>query len=311
MRVLISGVAGFIGSHLAELLLGAGDEVVGVDSFLTGDRRNLGSIREHRGFSLLEHDVIEPLRVDGPVDRVYHLASPSSPVAYATHRVLTVKVNGQGTCNLMEMAMEKQARFLVASTAEVYGDPLVTPQREEHWGNVNPIGLNSVYEESKRFAEAVAMAYQRERGADTRIARIFNIYGPRMSVGDGRVITTFISQALANRPITVFGDGAQTRCFCYVSDLVTGLALTMEADFHEPINLGNPEQVTIGQLARDILALVPESTSQIVFEPGPAYDPRIRQPDILRARQILGWTPRVSRAEGLAETVRHYSPRNG
>jgi dTDP-glucose 4,6-dehydratase len=306
MRVLISGVAGFIGSHLADLLLSQGHTVVGVDSFITGNRRNIAHLKGNGQFSLIEHDVIEPLKVEGRIDQIYHLASPSSPVAYTTHRVLTMRVNSQGTCNLLDLAVEKGARFLVASTAEVYGDPVVTPQREDHWGNVNPVGLNSVYEESKRFSEACAMAYQREQGADTRIARIFNTYGPRMSVNDGRVITTFVCQALSNEPMTVYGDGTQARCFCYVSDMIMGLIKTMEGDFHEPINLGNPEEVGIVELAKEVLQLVPESRSKVVFQPAPVYDPRVRRPDISRAKQILGWAPKVARLEGLGKTVQYY-----
>ncbi|HEX2970809.1 MAG TPA: GDP-mannose 4,6-dehydratase [Tepidisphaeraceae bacterium] len=306
MRVLISGVAGLIGSHLADLLLSQGHSVVGVDNFITGSRRNIEHLKDNDQFSLIEQDVIEPVKIEGRIDQIYHLASPSSPVAYTTHRVQTMRVNSQGTCNLLELAVEKGARFLVASTAEVYGDPVATPQREEHWGNVNPIGLNSVYEESKRFSEACAMAYHRERQADTRIARIFNTYGPRMSVNDGRVITTFIYQTLSNEPLTVYGDGTQVRCFCYVSDMVAGLIKTMEGDFHEPINLGNPQEVAMVELAKEILHMVPESRSKIVFQPAPVYDPRVRRPDIARAKQILGWSPKVARVEGLAKTVQYY-----
>lgn len=306
MRILISGVAGFIGSHLAEHLLAQGYEVVGVDNFLTGHQRNIAHLLGQPRFQLIRHDVIEPLQIEGPIDRVYHLASPSSPRAYTAHRVLTMRVNSQGTCNLLDLAAEKGARFLVASTAEVYGDPQITPQREDYWGNVNPTGLNSVYEESKRFAECCAANYQREKGLDTRIARIFNTFGPRMSLDDGRVITSFITQALSDQPITVFGDGTQSRCFCFVLDLVEGLIRNMECDFHEPINLGNPDDVTILQLARDVLSLVPASRSKIVFRPAPSYDPRIRRPDISRARQILGWSPRVDRMEGLARTIEYF-----
>jgi dTDP-glucose 4,6-dehydratase len=306
MRILISGAAGFIGSHLADLLLEQGHEIIGLDNFITGDRRNLLHLIGNKRFTLIDHDVVRPVKIDGAIDRIYHLASPSSSVAYTNNRVATVKVNGQGTCNLLDLAVEKGARLLVASTAEVYGDPAVTPQREDYWGNVNPTGLNSVYEESKRFAEACAMAYQRERQADTRIARIFNTYGPRMSMNDGRVITTFITQAIKNESITVYGDGTQLRCFCYVSDMVLGLAAAMECDFHEPINLGNPEEVSMVQLARQIVALNPGSRSKITFEPGPSYDPRVRRPDIARARQILSWSPKVPLAEGLVKTVEYY-----
>jgi dTDP-glucose 4,6-dehydratase len=255
---------------------------------------------------LIEQDVCEPLRIEGGVDQVYHLASPASPVAYATQRVATMKVNSQGTWNLLELAVAKGARFLVASTSEIYGDPLQSPQREEYWGNVNSIGLRSMYEEAKRFAEACTMAYHRERGADTRIVRIFNSYGPRMSLNDGRVITNFVRQALSHEPMTVFGDGTQMRAICYVTDLVAGMMAAMEADFHEPINLGNPEEVSIVELAREILALVPESRSKVTFGPGEAYDPRVRKPDISRAKQILGWSPKVGRREGLGKVVGYF-----
>jgi dTDP-glucose 4,6-dehydratase len=306
MRILITGAAGFIGSHLADLLLSEGHDIVGVDNFISGSRRNIAHLNGESRFHFIQHDVIEPLKLDGLLDRIYHLASPSSPLAYTTHRVATMKVNGQGTCNLLDLAVEKGARFLVASTAEIYGDPAVTPQREDHWGNVNPIGLNSVYEESKRFAEACAMAYNRQMQADTRIVRIFNTYGPRMSINDGRVITNFISQALKGEPITILGDGTQTRCFCFVSDMARGIRLAMEADFHEPINLGSPEEVSMLQLARMILALTPGTASRLAFGPAPAYDPRIRKADISRARQILAWSPQVPLSEGLAKTVDHF-----
>lgn len=303
MRALISGVAGFIGSHLADLLLSQGQDVLGVDNFLTGDHRNIAHLNANPHFRLIQHDVIKPLAVDEDIDQIYHLASPSSPVAYTIHRVATLRVNSQGTCNLLDLAVQKQARFLVASAADIYGDPEITPQREDYCGHTNPIGLNSAYEESKRFAEACAMAYQRQFGADTRIVRLFNTYGPRMSINDGRVLTNFVCQALRDQPITILGDGTQTRCFCYVSDTVAGLVKAMESDFHEPINLGNPEDISIVQLARDVLKLVPESQSKITFAPAPAYDPRVRKPDISRAKQILAWSPKVPRPEGLAKVI--------
>jgi dTDP-glucose 4,6-dehydratase len=306
MRILISGAAGFIGSHLTDLHLSQGDEVVGLDNFITGRRDNVAHLAGNRKYQLIEHDVIEPAKIDGPVDRIYHLASPASPKAYAENRIATMKVNSQGAWNLLDLAVEKNARYLVASTSEIYGDPEPPVQREDYWGNVNPIGLRSMYEEAKRFSEAVTMAYQRERGADTRIIRIFNTYGPRMGVNDGRVITSFALAALRGEAITVYGDGTQTRALCYVSDLVRGMQAAIESDFHEPINVGNPEEVTIVQLARDFIRLVPGTKSKVVFEPSPAYDPRVRKPDISRARQILGWSPTVPRSEGLAKVVEYY-----
>lgn len=306
MRVVISGAAGFIGSHLTDALLAAGHEVVGVDNFLTGRHENIAHLAGEKRYRLIEQDVTEPLKIDGPVDRIFHLASPASPKAYEQHRVATMKVNSQGTWNLLELAVAKEARFLVASTSEIYGDPPAGPQREEYWGNVNPIGLRSVYEEAKRFSESVTMAYHRERHADTRIVRIFNTYGPRLALHDGRVITNFVLQTLSGEPITVFGDGTQSRSICYVADTVRGIMLAMEGDFHEPINIGNPEEVTIVQLAREIIDLVPGTRSKVVFQPSPAYDPRARKPDLTRAKQILGWTPKVNRKQGLTEVVKYY-----
>jgi dTDP-glucose 4,6-dehydratase len=309
MRILISGAAGFVASHLTDLLLLQGDEIVGVDNFITGKPENIAHLKAEPRFTFIEHDVISPLKIDGPIDRIFHLASPASPIGYVKHQVATLKVNSQGTWNLLELAVEKGARFLMASTSETYGDPALHPQREDYWGNVNPIGLRSMYDEAKRFSEACTMAYHRERGADTRIIRIFNTYGPRMDPYDGRVVISFIRQALNNEPRTVFGEGKQTRSLCYVSDLVRGIALTMESDFIEPINLGNPEELTILDIAREVLALIPQSTSKISFLPMPPDDPRVRCPDVTRAKQILGWTPTVSRHYGLAKMVEFYRDR--
>ena len=258
MRILISGAAGFLGSHLTDLLLGQGHEVVGVDNFITGKPDNIAHLKSHPNYSFVRHDVIEPLQIAGKIDRIYHMASPASPIGYVKHQVATLKVNSQGTWNLLELSITKNSRFLMASTSECYGDPAINPQREDYWGNVNPIGLRSMYDEAKRFSEACTMAYHRERHADTRIIRIFNTYGPRMDPYDGRVVISFIRQALNNEPLTVFGEGRQTRSLCYVSDLVRGINLTMENDFHEPINLGNPDEITILQIARDVLELIPE-----------------------------------------------------
>ena len=307
MRILISGAAGFLASHLTDLLLEQGHEIVGVDNFITGKPQNIAHLRgKHPKYTFIEADVIEPLHIEGDIDRIYHMASPASPIGYVKHQVATLKVNSQGTWNLLEIAQVKGARFLMASTSECYGDPAVHPQREDYWGNVNPIGLRSMYDEAKRFSEACSMAYNRERKVDTRIIRIFNTYGPRMDPWDGRVVISFIRQALNNEPLTVFGDGKQTRSLCYVSDLIRGINLTMESDFSEPINLGNPEELTILQIARDILHLIPESKSTITFHPMPPDDPRVRCPDISRAKQILGWSPVISRTVGLGKMIEFY-----
>ena len=306
MRILISGGAGFLGSHLTDLLLTQGHSIVGVDNFITGKSGNIAHLKGNPSYEFVQHDVTQPLNIDGPVDRIYHMASPASPIGYVKNQVATMKVNSQGTWNLLELALAKNARFLMASTSECYGDPAVHPQREEYWGNVNPIGLRSMYDEAKRFSEACTMAYHRERGADTRIIRIFNTYGPRMDPYDGRVVISFIRQALHNEPITVFGEGKQTRSLCYCTDLVRGINLVMESDFHEPINLGNPDEVTIIQIAKEILELIPQSTSKIVHQPMPPDDPRVRCPDITRAKQILGWQPTIPRKEGLRKMVEHY-----
>ncbi len=306
MRILISGAGGFLGSHLTDLLLSQGHDVVGLDNFITGKPENIAHLKQEKRYSFVEHDVIQPPRIDGPVDRIYHMASPASPVGYAKHQVATMKVNSQGTWNLLELAVQKGGRFLMASTSECYGDPAVHPQREDYWGNVNPIGLRSMYDEAKRFSEACTMAYHRERSADTRIIRIFNTYGPRMDPYDGRVVISFIRQALNDEPLTVFGAGKQTRSLCYVTDLVRGINLTMESDFHEPINLGNPEEVTILQIAKEIIELVPGTKSKIIHQPMPPDDPRVRCPDITRAKQVLGWTPTIARKEGLGKMVEFY-----
>jgi dTDP-glucose 4,6-dehydratase len=306
MRILISGAAGFLGSHLTDLLLAQGHEIVGVDNLLTGKVENIAHLKGNAQYKFIKHDVIEPLDIDGPIDRIYHMASPASPIGYVKHQVATLKVNSQGTWNLLELAVAKGGRFLMASTSECYGDPAVHPQQEEYWGNVNPVGMRSMYDEAKRFSEACTMGYHRERGADTRIIRIFNTYGPRMDPYDGRVVISFIRQALNNEPLTVFGEGKQTRSLCYVSDLVRGINLTMESDFHEPINLGNPQEMTILQIAREIMELIPGTTSTIVHQPMPPDDPRVRCPDITRAKTILGWTPVIPRKDGLKKMIDFY-----
>jgi dTDP-glucose 4,6-dehydratase len=309
MHILISGAAGFLGSHLTDLLLSQGHEVVGVDNFVTGKPQNIAHLEDNSHYRFIRHDVIGPLEMTGAIDRIYHLASPASPMGYVKHQVATLKVNSQGTWNLLELSLKKGARFLMASTSECYGDPAVHPQREDYWGNVNPIGLRSMYDEAKRFSEACTMAYHRELGADTRLVRIFNTYGPRMDPYDGRVVISFIRQALNNEPITVFGDGRQTRSLCHVSDLIRGINLTMESDFHEPINLGNPEEMTIMEIAKEVVSLIPGTTSRIVHQPMPPDDPRVRCPDITRAREVLGWEPQVSRRAGLAEMIDFYRDR--
>lgn len=306
MRILISGGAGFLSSHLSDRLLGQSHEVVGVDNFITGKRENIAHLQGNPKYRFVEADVIQPLKIDGPIDRIYHMASPASPIGYVKHQVATMKVNSQGTWNLLELSLEKKARFLMASTSECYGDPEVNPQPESYWGRVNPIGMRSMYDEAKRFSEACTMAYHRERGADTRIIRIFNTYGPRMDPHDGRVVISFIRQALHNEPLTVFGDGMQTRSLCYVTDLVEGINLVMESDFNEPINLGNPSELTILDIAKEILALIPESKSTITFHPMPPDDPKLRRPDISRAKTILNWEPKVTRRDGLQKMIEFY-----
>jgi len=306
MRILISGASGFLGSHLTDLLLGQGHQVVGVDNLLTGKIENIAHLKGNPNFSFIQQDVVQLTPPPGEFHRIYHMASPASPIGYVKHQVATLKVNSEGTWNLLELAEARNARFLMASTSECYGDPAVHPQREDYWGNVNPIGLRSMYDEAKRFSEACTMAYHRERKVDTRIIRIFNTYGPRMDPYDGRVVIAFIRQALNNETITVFGDGRQTRSLCYVSDLVRGINLAMEGDFHEPINLGNPDETTVLQIAKEILELIPGTKSTISVEPMPPDDPRLRCPDITRAKQMLGWTPVVPRKEGLGKMIDSY-----
>ncbi len=306
MRCVITGGAGFLASHITDLLLSQGHEVIGLDNFITGNKENIAHLSGNKNYQFIEKDVINPFDIEGAVDRIYHMASPASPIGYVKHQVATLKVNSQGTWNCLELAEKKKARFLMASTSECYGDPAVHPQPESYWGNVNPIGMRSMYDEAKRFSEACTMAYHRERNVATRLIRIFNTYGPRMDPYDGRVVITFIKQALHNEPLTVFGDGMQTRSLCYVSDLVRGINLVMESDFIEPINLGNPSELTILDIAKEILALIPSSKSTITFKPMPPDDPKIRKPDISRAKQILGWEPVVTRSEGLAKMIEFY-----
>jgi len=294
---VVTGGAGFLGSHLCDHLIARGDRVICVDNLETGSLQNVEHLRSD-AFTFVNHDMTGHLAIDEPVDFVYHLASPASPIDYARLPLQTLKVGSYGTHNALGLAKFKRARYLLASTSEVYGDPEVHPQPEGYWGNVNPIGPRGVYDEAKRYAEALTMAYHRQQGVDTCIVRIFNTYGPRMRPHDGRAIPTFVRQALSDQPLTVFGDGTQTRSFCYVDDLVRGLVMLAESGEHLPVNIGNPNEFTLNQLAEAVIDLT-ESKSEIVYEALPVDDPQVRQPDITRARQILGWEPEVELAEGL------------
>jgi dTDP-glucose 4,6-dehydratase len=305
MRVLITGVAGFVGSHLADRFIAAGHDVVGMDNFVTGSPDNIAHLTGNKRFAFFEHNVTNFTYVEGPLDGVLHFASPASPRDYLELPIQTLKVGSLGTHKALGVAKAKKARFLLASTSEVYGDPLVHPQPESYWGNVNPIGPRGVYDEAKRFAEAITMAYHRYHALDTRIVRIFNTYGPRMRIKDGRVVSNFIVQALSNEPITVYGDGSQTRSFCYVDDLVDGIVRLFERGSSDPTNVGNPNEFTVLQLAELVLRLT-GSKSRIVKEPLPEDDPKVRQPDISRARSVLGWEPKVQLEEGLAKTVEYF-----
>jgi len=308
-RALVTGAAGFIGSHLSEYLLERGYSVVGMDNLLTGDAANIAHLTG-RDFVLVKHDVTSYIALEGPLDLIFHFASPASPIDYLRVPIQTLKVGSLGTHNCLGLAKAKKARFLLASTSEVYGDPLVHPQREDYWGNVNPVGPRGVYDEAKRFAEAMVMAYHRVHGVETRIVRIFNTFGPRMRVQDGRAIPAFLSQALRNEDVTVFGDGSQTRSLCYVSDLVDGIFRLMSSSEVNPVNIGNPHEMTIRQLAERIIALT-GSKSRIVEKPLPVDDPKVRQPDITRARTILGWEPKVPLDEGLGKTLAYFRAKLG
>jgi len=294
---IVTGGAGFVGSHLCEYLLGRGHRVICIDNLDTGSLENLEHIRDEN-FVFTNQDIVEPVQIDGPVDFIYHLASPASPIDYLRLPLHTLKVGSYGTHNALGLAKFKRARFLLASTSEVYGDPQVHPQPESYWGNVNPIGPRGVYDEAKRYAEAMAMAYHRQQGVDTSIARIFNTYGPRMRPHDGRAIPTFVRQAFESAPLTVFGDGSQTRSFCYVDDLIRGLYLLAQSSEHHPVNLGNPQEYTLLELAQVVLR-VTGSSSEIVFAALPIDDPQVRQPDITRAQQLLSWEPEVELQDGL------------
>jgi dTDP-glucose 4,6-dehydratase len=303
-RVVITGAAGFIGSHLSEELLNRGYAVVGIDNLLTGDLANIAHLRD-KDFQFIRHDVTNYIDVDGPVDYVLHWASPASPIDYLELPIPTLKVGALGTHKALGLAKAKQAVFVLASTSEVYGDPLEHPQKEGYWGNVNPIGPRGVYDEAKRFAEAMTVAYRRYHNLNTKIVRIFNTYGPRMRIRDGRAVPAFISQALLNEDVTVFGDGRQTRSFCYISDLVDGIIRLMLSKENHPINIGNPQEMTIEEIARLIIKMT-GSKSQIVYKPLPTDDPKVRQPDITRARTELGWEPKVSLEQGLGRTIDYF-----
>ena len=304
MRIVITGAAGFIGSHLSETLLGRGHSVIGIDNLLTGDLANIEHLTG-RDFVFIKHDVTKYILVDGPVDVVFHWASPASPIDYLEWPIPTLKVGALGTHNALGLAKAKGARFVIASTSEVYGDPLEHPQRESYWGNVNPVGPRGVYDEAKRFAEAITMAYHRYHGVDTKIVRIFNTYGPRMRINDGRAVPTFIAQALRGEDVTIFGSGSQTRSFCYITDLVDGILRLMESSENDPVNIGNPHEMSIEEMARLIIHMT-GSSSQVVSRPLPTDDPKVRKPDITRARTLLGWEPKVPLEQGLTSTIEYF-----
>jgi dTDP-glucose 4,6-dehydratase len=306
-RIVVTGAAGFIGSHLCETLLARGDSVIGIDNLVTGDLNNIAHLRA-LDFHFVRHDVTQYIDVDGPVDYVLHWASPASPIDYLELPIQTLKVGSLGTHNALGLAKAKGATFVLASTSEIYGDPLEHPQKETYWGHVNPIGPRGVYDEAKRFAEAITLAYHRTHGVNTKIVRIFNTYGPRMRLRDGRAVPAFVSQALANQDVTVFGDGTQTRSFCYVTDLVRGIISLMDAKTNEPVNIGNPHEVTIEEIARTIIRLIGAS-SKIIYLPLPVDDPKQRRPDITRARTLLGWEPTVGLEEGLKKSIEYFKTR--
>jgi len=308
MRILITGGAGFIGSHLCDRLLADGHEVLAMDNLITGSENNIAHLAGNRRFMFIYHDVTNYIYVPGPLDAVMHLASPASPVDFDRVPIQILKVGSLGTHNALGLALSKKARFLIASTSEVYGDPLVHPQPETYWGNVNPLGVRGVYDEAKRFSEAITMAYHRIHGLDVRIIRIFNTYGPRMRLDDGRVVPNFVGQALRGEPVTVYGDGSQTRSFCFVSDLVEGMVRLLQSNVLGPVNVGSPDEITMLEFAKVINRLVGNEAG-IVHKPLPVDDPRVRQPDITRARATLGWEPKVTMEEGLARTIDYFRSR--
>ena len=304
-RVLVTGAAGFLGSHLSDRFIAEGYEVVGMDNLITGDLKNIEHLFKLREFEFYHHDVSKFVHIPGRLDYILHFASPASPIDYLKIPIQTLKVGSLGIHNLLGLARNKKARIMIASTSEVYGDPLIHPQKEEYYGNVNPVGPRGVYDEAKRFQEAMTMAYHTYHGIETRIARIFNTYGPRMRLNDGRVLPAFIGQALRGEDLTVFGDGSQTRSFCYVSDLVEGLYRLLLSDYVEPVNIGNPDEITILDFAKEIIALT-GTKQKIVFKELPKDDPKVRQPDISRAKAILDWSPKVARKEGIATTYEYF-----
>ncbi|GAC1410378.1 MAG: SDR family oxidoreductase [Actinomycetota bacterium] len=309
MRVVVAGGAGFLGSHLVQRLLNDGHEVVCVDNLITGRREHVDMVASNERYSFIEHNISLPLYIDGDVDAIMNLASPASPIDYLEHPIATLKVGAIGTFNTLGMAKLKGARYFLASTSEVYGDPQIHPQPEGYWGHVNPIGPRGVYDEAKRYAEAMTMAYHRYHGLDTRIVRIFNTFGPSMRPTDGRAVSNFIMQALHNEPLTIHGDGSQTRSFCYVSDLIEGFIRLLASNEHQPVNIGNPEEYKVIELAKMIIEIA-ESKSEIVFHPRPVDDPNVRKPDITRAREVLGWEPAVPVREGLARTIEYFRSLN-
>jgi dTDP-glucose 4,6-dehydratase len=310
MRSLVTGGAGFLGSHLCDRLLSENHEVICIDNLITGDTANIAHLLGHSKFSFIHHDVTNYIFIDGAVDFIFHFASPASPIDYLKLPIQTLKVGSLGTHKALGLAKAKGARFFIASTSEVYGDPLIHPQKESYWGNVNPVGPRGVYDEAKRFAEAMTMAYHRYHGLETRIVRIFNTYGERMRMNDGRAIPAFITQAIKNEDVTVFGDGSQTRSVCYVSDLIDGIYRLMMSDYDMPMNIGNPEEVTMLELAKEIIRLT-GSRSKIIFQDLPEDDPKVRQPDITKAKELLGWEPKVHRHEGLQRTLKYFKMKLG
>lgn len=309
-RILITGAAGFLGSHLCDRFLAEGYHVIGMDNLITGNIKNIEHLFPSKDFEYYHHDVSRFVHVPGKLDYILHFASPASPIDYLKMPIQTLKVGSLGTHNLLGLAKEKKARMLIASTSEVYGDPTVHPQPEEYWGNVNPVGPRGVYDEAKRFQEAITMAYHNFHGVETRIIRIFNTYGPRMRLDDGRALPAFMSQALNGEDLTMFGDGSQTRSFCYVSDLVEGIYRLLLSDYHLPVNIGNPQEITLLQFAEEILKLI-DTKSKIIYLPLPKDDPKQRKPDITKAQTILGWSPKVERAEGLKITLEYFKKELG